>query len=136
MFYPDVDLATGIDYFGSPQSFALVSGFSGAALDDIDTDDDGVADSTPWSSIIATVTLDDDDGTPSFNYVGGDVVVNTGSTFTPSHAWRFPNSTGPWNLGVFDNADNDTPGVANVPEPTSMLMMLVSLLGLQLVRRK
>ena len=35
----------------------VVSGFSGADGDDLDTDDDGVLDVTPWTAIVDCVAL-------------------------------------------------------------------------------
>ena len=42
---------------GDNVTFILVEGFSGANGDDLDTDDDGTLDSTPWTSIIDAVAI-------------------------------------------------------------------------------
>ena len=45
-FYGDAtDISTGIDFFGSPQVFALVEGFTAAQDDDLDADNNGELDS-------------------------------------------------------------------------------------------
>jgi predicted extracellular nuclease len=71
----------------------LVEGFTGAAGDDLDTDDDGAPDSTPWSAVLDGVAVTDggaDDRTyaavvlaPGFDGIG----------FTPGGASRIPDST-------------------------------------------
>ena len=78
----------GADYFGSPQSFVLVDGFTGMAADDLDADDDGVFDAAvPWSSVIASVTLTDGDGdgTPDTDYGFGVLVGPDGTSVSYTH---------------------------------------------------
>ncbi|MGI8823811.1 MAG: ExeM/NucH family extracellular endonuclease [Acidimicrobiia bacterium] len=45
----------------------LVDGFTGAAGDDLDTDDDGILDSTPWTAIVDGVAVTDS-GTSDLTY--------------------------------------------------------------------
>lgn len=116
------------------------SGFGGS---DLDIDDDGIIDPTgdydgdtiddgaPWSSIVDSVALVETVGTGDLLY--SSTQVGPDGTFVPAHVWRFPNGSGAWNIGPFGGGD-DTPGVANVPEPASLL--LLSLGGLVLVRRR
>ncbi len=40
-------------------SLLLVKNFSGAFGDDLDTDNDGVFDSTPWDAIVDSVAVND-----------------------------------------------------------------------------
>ena len=83
-------------------SWLLVEGFSGALGDDLDTNDDGTFDSTPWTRIVDDVAV--------FDGGGGDlayasVVVGPDydgvSSFDPGGTSRIPNgvdtdTTGDW----------------------------------------
>ena len=52
------DLTTSLNFENSDNvTHLVVDGFVGAAGDDLDTDDDGILDSTPWSSVIDCVAL-------------------------------------------------------------------------------
>ncbi|MBI1853611.1 MAG: immunoglobulin domain-containing protein [Planctomycetes bacterium] len=92
----------------------LVSGFTGALAQDLDTNEDGVLDSTPWTAIIDSVAL-------RAVTAGGDCVYSTavvgpvaGQTENPAHAFRCPDGTGAWTAGRTSTATgNDTPGVTN-----------------------
>lgn len=136
-FYPDTDLETGNDYFGSPTSFLLVTDFTGNQGDDLDTDNDGTLDSTPWTSIVDAVSMLDGDATPDFSYGGGPLVDPDGN-FPAAHAYRFPNGTGAWDRldDSFTNTSFDTPGYANIPEPACAILTLLGIAGLPIVRRR
>ncbi|MBI1853612.1 MAG: immunoglobulin domain-containing protein [Planctomycetes bacterium] len=103
----------------------LVTGFTGTLNQDIDADENGALDSTPWTAILDSVAV-------KAVATGGDCVYSTtiagpdaGQTTNPGHAFRCPNGSGPWFVGPFDPASGlDTPGAANgVPtistQPTS-----------------
>ena len=128
------DFVTGSDFFGSPGTFALVDGFTGAAGDDLDTDNDGTFDSTPWSSIVDTVSLVDGDGNADVSY--GTPIVGPDGDFAPAHIFRDEDGGGTFQIGLFGDSSGDTPGVANVPEPGAVASSLVGLLALVLVRRR
>ena len=136
-FYPNTDLTTGHDYFGSPTSFLLVTGFTGMQGDDLDTNNDGTLDTTPWTSIVDAVSMLDGDANPDFAYGGGPLVPPDGN-FPAAHAYRLPNGTGGWLslADAFTNTAADTPGVANVPEPGCAILGLLGMLGLAIVRRR
>ncbi len=97
----------------------LVEGFTGANGDDLDTDDDGVLDVTPWTSVVDAIALLETTDIPAsgdyvyaaslgFNEVGPD------GTFVPAHAFRCLTSLSDWRVGQFDPADgSDTAGVFN-----------------------
>ncbi|QDV06498.1 hypothetical protein Poly30_20080 [Planctomycetes bacterium Poly30] len=97
----------------------LVQGFTGANGDDLDTDDDGVLDVMPWTSVVDAVSLVENTDTPTsgefyygaslgFNDVGPD------GTFVPSHVFRCLTSLSDWRIGLFDVAGgSDTPGMFN-----------------------
>ncbi len=86
----------------------LVSGFSGADGDLLDTDQDGVLDVTPWSSIVDDVALIDEIG-------GGDLVYSS-NTVGPDGAY-VPGlvllCNGIWSFGSFDLCVHDSAGAAN-----------------------
>lgn len=91
----------------------LVQGFTGALGDDLDTDDDGVLDVTPWTSIIDDValieTIDSGDHYYSTNTVGPN------GTFVPAHVY-FDIETNGFVIGTYDPTDAnaaDTPNEAN-----------------------
>ena len=63
----DVAVA-GLDFFGSPQTFLVVSDFTGAQGEDLDTNDDGTFDTTPFAETLAAISLTDGDATPDVNY--------------------------------------------------------------------
>lgn len=56
-------------------TFALVSGFTGARDDDIDTNDDGLLDSTPWTTVLDAVGFDEDGPTDSSSNIGYGVAL-------------------------------------------------------------
>jgi len=101
----------------STATYLLVSGWSGAVGNDLDTNDDGVFDTTPWTAIFDSVGLRDSgagDVVYSVNDLGPD------GSFLPSGAERLPDG-GPWspiflNFGTPDG----TPGATNgaPPPPT------------------
>jgi hypothetical protein len=95
----------------------LVTGFTGAVGGDIDTDNDGVIDTTPWTSIVYSVGLleevgpacgapqTDDEPVYSTTTAGPD------GTFVPGHAFY---CSGTWQVGAFSpTGQDDTPGAAN-----------------------
>jgi len=129
-------------------TFLLVQGFTGAVGDLLDTDRDGFVDVTPWTSILDAVSLiENPNGAghtpptanetdewdysvdPTLNSVG----VGPDGTFEPGHVFRFPNGNGGWNIGAFSGGD-DTPGVANVPEPASIALLALG--AVAVIRRK
>ena len=137
MFYPGLtDFVTATDFFGSPQAFVLVESFTGAQGDDLDADNDGTFDAAvPWASIVDSVVLGDDDGTPDTTYTFGAPVIETGSTFTPAHIFRSGDCGTDFSVGVFGDQSGDTPGATNiVPEPSAFALLLVGLVGI--IRRR
>lgn len=128
------DLSTGIDYFGSPQVFALVTGFTGAQGDDLDAENDGVLDSEPFSAIVDAIAFIDGDDNDDFVY--GIATVGPDGDFPPAHAYRGADGDSAWIAGLFGDAVNDTPGVSNIPEPMAGSLALLSLVGVMSVRRR
>lgn len=105
----------GVNFFGSPTTYLLVEGFTGSAGDDLDTDDDGTLDATPWTNVLDSVSFVDGDGTTDLNY--SSTVLGPDGFFTPAHAYRCPDVDGEWVEGRFSDAGADTPGEPNACAP-------------------
>ncbi|NJO03143.1 MAG: hypothetical protein HC880_16995 [Bacteroidia bacterium] len=81
------------DLENGSQTLLLVNGFSGNLEDDLDTDDNGTLDVTPWTSILDAVAVNDGG---SGDRLYGEPVLNPdfdGSTFAVGGASRIPNGT-------------------------------------------
>jgi hypothetical protein len=107
----------------------LVSGFTGATSDDLDMDDDGVLETLPWAGLIDGLALIEDSAIPptgtEFHYAGQLAlpVVGPDGSAVPGHVYRLPDG-GPFQIGPFDPVGGlDTPGVANIPEPASVVLV-------------
>lgn len=138
---PDFEISLNFEN-GDNVTHLLVSDFTGSIDDDLDVDDDGTLDATPWTSLLDAVSLVDDP-------VGGDKYYGSALGFVdlgpdPSgvfgHGYRL--ADGPsWRIGDFDPVANppagtDTPGFANIPEPGTFWLIGLPLTGLALVGRK
>ena len=90
------------------QTVYLAWNFYGAIGDDLDTDDDGILDTTPWMSSLDDVTVIGDSGAAySVNSVG------PSSGVLPAQVYRCL-ETGVWTIGPSSViAGYDTPGAAN-----------------------
>ncbi len=100
-------------------SLLLVEGFTGAVGNDLDTDNDGVLDATPWTRLVDSIAVSDG-GAGDWAY-GGVVLAPgfDGGSFTVGGASRIPNgvdtdSTTDWVRNDFDGAG--LPGFAGTPE--------------------
>ncbi|MEM9291970.1 MAG: choice-of-anchor U domain-containing protein, partial [Acidobacteriota bacterium] len=88
-------------------SFLLVEGFTGSAGDDVDTNDDGAFDTTPWTRIVDDVAVTDGGGS---DLTYATVVLTSGfdgGSFTVGGASRIPDATdtdatGDWTRNDFD----------------------------------
>lgn len=115
----------------------LVSGFTGSLNQDLDLDDNGTLDITPWASILDWVSIVVDPTATTSEKYYSPIVVGPDGSFAPGHVYRYPNGSGGWNIGQFDPVGGqDTPGFANVPEPGSIAALAVGLVGLLAARRK
>ncbi|MDB4433739.1 hypothetical protein N9142_01205 [Akkermansiaceae bacterium] len=114
------DFVTNLNFEnGDNVTFLLVSDFSGSLGDDLDIEDDGVLDSTPWGSILDGVGLIKEANPPTsteFEYatVLGFSTVGPfdgdGILFPPPHTYK--NGQGEWVVGIVEFT-NDTPGAIN-----------------------
>lgn len=93
----------------------LVAGFSGADGDDLDIDDDGVLDVTPWAERVDLIALVEEENPPSgTEYHYGPPSVGPDGSFVPAHAYLCEDG---WRIGAFDPVGGvDTPGVENACE--------------------
>ena len=88
----------------------LVTDFTGSTGDDLDTNDDGVFDITPWGAIADCVALVETVGSGDMIYCATTVGPDGG--FVPSHVRKCP---GDWVIGDYDIAiGSDTPGEENI----------------------
>lgn len=88
----------------------LVSGFSGAKDDDLDTDDDGILDTTPWTGIVDCIALVESVGSGEQIYCAD--TVGPDGNFVPGHVYDCSNLG--WQIGIFDPVGGiDTPGSDN-----------------------
>ena len=138
---PTPDLVTSLNFEnGDNFTHLLVSGFSGANNDDLDTDDNGVLDVIPWSGILDGVSLIMEPNPPTtseYSYAAGlgYSVVGPDGAAVPGHVYR--DDQGDWQIGPMDVAAGlDTPGTA-VPEPSTWALLGAgALAGLFWRRRK
>lgn len=98
----------------------LVRGWTGALNADLDTNDDGALDSTPWTEIIDGIALVESAISPPVGteWAYGSNRIGPDGVNVPGHIWRCQD-TGCWNIGLFDptanqTAGNETPGLDNI----------------------
>jgi predicted extracellular nuclease len=96
------DLETLLNFEnGENVTHMLVSGFFGASSNDLDTDDDGTFDLTPWTSIVDSIALV---ATPdSGDRYYGDATIGPDGSFVPGHVYR--DGEGVWRIGAFGGGD-------------------------------
>ena len=113
---PDLTTASGgINFENSDNvTHLLVRDFTGVANDDLDTDDDGVLDVTPWTEILDSVACQETDPAVAGDQLYSDFAVGPDGSFAIAHAIR--TETGAldaWSIGEFSDLSSDTPGTAN-----------------------
>ena len=97
----------GIGLENGSMTLLLVETFTGSILDDLDTDDDGVFDVTPWTSIVDGVAVDDGDGSDLTYATPAQAPNFDGGSFSVGGASRVPDGTdtdgtGDWVRNDFD----------------------------------
>ncbi|MAT42793.1 MAG: hypothetical protein CL609_10655 [Anaerolineaceae bacterium] len=102
---------TDNSFENSTAVYLLVQDFTGAQGNDLDSDDDGVLDSFPWSFVLEGLSIRDSSG--DFNY--GTAAYGPDGSFLPSGIYRCPDAP----VGAFSNSFLDfstpdgTPGASN-----------------------
>jgi predicted extracellular nuclease len=97
----------------------LVKGFSGAIGNDLDTNNDGIFDTTPWDEVVDDVAVSDG-GAGDLTYSTTDLGPTfSGGNFSPGGASRIPNgvdtnSDSDWTLNDFEGAG--LPGFTGGPD--------------------
>ncbi|MBM4112082.1 MAG: hypothetical protein FJ253_01720 [Phycisphaerae bacterium] len=114
---PDlVVAANGLNFEnGDNVTHMLVRGFTGASNQDLDTNNDGVLDLTPWAEIVDWVSLIVQPNPPtSTEWAYSPTTIGPDGIFVPGHVYRCqPN--GDWRIGNFDPPSGvDSPGLANL----------------------
>ncbi|HET6201936.1 MAG TPA: hypothetical protein VFI25_03940 [Planctomycetota bacterium] len=114
------DLTATLDFEnGDNVTHLLVSGFTGPLpSNDLDTNDDGVLDVTPWTAVLDRVAVILENNPPTgTEYHYGPPTVGPDVGFAPGAVYRGPDGTGTfssWNVGDFaDLTLTDTPGSPN-----------------------
>ncbi len=110
------DLTTSLGFENSDNvTHLLVSDFTGVLQEDLDTDDDGILDITPWTEVIDAVSLVESPGSGEQYYAVslGFSDVGPDGTFVPGQAIRCNDG---WRYGSFvpDAPTFDTPGEQNL----------------------
>ncbi|MEO0993577.1 MAG: DUF4214 domain-containing protein [Pseudomonadota bacterium] len=118
-FLDDTDIAASFDLFGSPSTFLLVDGFTGAVGDDLDTDDDGTLDAEPWTLVIDGVSVTDGDDTEDRSYA--QAIFGPDGGFAPAGLIALPNGSSQFDVLLFDDVGADTPGLSNSPPALPVL---------------
>ncbi len=105
------DLTTDLTFENSDNvTHLLVSGFTGADGQDLDTNDDGTLDVTPWTQIEDCLALIETVGSGELTYCA--TTLGPDDTFVPGHPLLCPSG---WEIGTFQPVGaDDTPGTANV----------------------
>ncbi|MEM9381649.1 MAG: hypothetical protein AAGB93_16965 [Planctomycetota bacterium] len=100
---------------GDNVTHLLVRDFTGALQDDLDTDDDGTLDVTPWSEVLDAVSLvdDPDGGEEIYGPSLGFPAVGPNGDFVPAHVFRCLSSLTDYRIGTFDAGISDTPNAFN-----------------------
>jgi hypothetical protein len=109
-------ILTSFNLFNTPAAYLVVSGFSGASGADLDLDNVGGFDTTPWTSIIDSVALDRSTNLAQ-DYSPTEVLGVLPDTETPAGVYRFANGTGTYGALSFTSTARDTPGFSNILPP-------------------
>jgi len=129
------DLTTSLNFENSDNvTHMLVSAFTGANGQDLDIGNNGILDATPWALIVDSVALMETIGSGDFVYSAVQIGPDGGSV--PGHAFRAPDATGAWQIGTFAIAGLDSPGVASIPEPGSLVLLTLGLAALIVLRQR
>ncbi|MFT4646916.1 MAG: hypothetical protein ACI9X4_000120 [Glaciecola sp.] len=103
------DLTTSLAFENSDNvTHMLVEGFTGSNGDDLDVDDDGVMDFTPWTSMLDSVSLVESSSSGELIY--GLAQVGPDGSQVPAHVSK---RAGGWHISDVTIGYGDTPGMPN-----------------------
>jgi len=107
----DVDQVATLGFENSDNVTHMVVANYYGGYDDLDADDDGVLDSTPWIELADSISLVE---TPDSGdqYYGAVAIGPTVDGYVPGQAYRC-SPDGTWTIGEFDLGLTDTPGDEN-----------------------
>lgn len=97
-------------------TFMLVRGFVGAIGQDLDANDDGSLDATPWAEALDSIAVLESDATPPVGTEWGYGLATVGpaGNLSPWHVQRC-NDLDEWRTGSFDPIGGlDRPGMSNL----------------------
>jgi|GEM_PF-967887 len=109
------DLTTSLGFENSDNvTHLLVRDFTGVLQENLDTDDDGVLDITPWSEVVDAVSLVEEIGGGDQYYGSALGFADLGPSggFVPAQAVRCGEG---WRIGSFGLNGFDSPGAQNFP---------------------
>ena len=106
------------EFFSSDnKTHLLVSGFTGAIGQDLDTDDNGVFNSTPWSNVLDSVAILEHampDGSDGNSLVYSNTEVGPDGAFLPGHVYVCSDTLA-WAVGLFQpTGQTDRPQQTNL----------------------
>ncbi len=104
----DIEQSLNPSYGGISATYLLVQGFNGAVSDDLDTDDDGALDVTPWGALANGVAIVRNDGSLAYS----DTVFTSGGGGLDPGAFLCPDATGAW-VVMQSSPGDGTPGQPN-----------------------
>ncbi len=103
------DLTTTFSFENSDNvTHLLVDNFTGSNGDDLDSDDDGVLDNPPFTSVVDSIALKEND---SGELLYSDTIVGPDGSFVPGHSFLCADG---WRIGEFAPGTSDTPGAENL----------------------
>jgi hypothetical protein len=115
-------------------TYLLVQGFTGAAGNDLDADNDGTLDVRPWTSIIDAVAfLRSGSKEPVYADVRVGPIELSGTSDMPPHAWRADSG---WQVGGYASWEHDTPGAPAQAAPAPGAITGAAMLLLRPGRRR
>ncbi len=106
------DLTTTLNFENTDNvTHLLVRNFTGSNGQDLDTNDDGILDVTPWTELVDLIALILQDNPPtSTEYHYGPPTVGPDGSYAPAQAYFCQAG---WQIGSFDIGITDTPGAVN-----------------------
>jgi hypothetical protein len=165
---PDAAAAIGVQDFApdlenGSNTYLLVRNFTGTVGQDLDTDGDGIAETTPWTSVADGISLIENDGAANVGYAAqfGYTIFPAQANFNADALYRLTDGTwagsdtigtgtGPFTVdstraavagsGSAELQGTLTPGSANaiavVPEPGTIALLIAGAAGLVALRRR